>query len=461
MRAMWTARTVSSAGILLFLASCSSSADNPKGSNGAEGGSGVGTGAGPSSGATGAASAGNGTGDTGGGSGEVGGGSSEVGGGSNTGGGSGVTGGASSTGGVNTSTGGAGGACANQTSETTAVPPILQFVIDVTGSMSSDAYPNDPNNNATKLAELKRILPPVFAGFPSDWAVGVQFYNYAQGGGCYVGRQAVSIAALSTNLVAINAAIAGVNALNWTPTYAAWAYGLGQVRAFSDPVYAKSPRSIVLITDGVPTVTNDGCTIQNPISQAEYDALINQVQANGMGGTPPIKTYVIGVLGSQDPQGATYDPMYQLSLLAIAGGTGVSGCTPTSGVPGTTDVSPRGTYCHYDLTSNPDFATGLQNALAAIGGGQISCTYTVPPPPSDGRVFDLKNITLTYIPSSGISRVLGQAANASCAGGQWYVSQTDAGGNPTELQLCPDTCAAASGDPGAQIEVTFVCLKIQ
>jgi hypothetical protein len=333
-------------------------------------------------------------------------------------------------------------------------------VIDVTGSMSEDAYPNDANNNATKIAELKRVLPPVFAGFPSDWAVGIEFFNYRQGSGCYAAAQAVAIAPLSTNLNAINIAVANVTAQNYTPTYAAWLFGLQRVQAFSDPLYARSPRSIVLITDGVPTVTNDGCTVRAPIPQSEYDALINQVMANGMGSTPPIKTYVIGVLGSQDPQGATYDPMYQLSLLAIAGGTGVSGCTPVSGVPATNNVSPRGTYCHFDLTSNPDFATGLQTALASIGGGQISCTYTVPSAPTDGRVFDLKNITLTYTPSSGISRDLVKAPDASCVGGQWYVSQTDPiSGNPSELQLCPDTCAAASGDPGAQVTVTFVCLE--
>jgi hypothetical protein len=217
----------------------------------------------------------------------------------------------------------------------------------------------------------------------------------------------------------------------------------------------------VLITDNVPTVTNDGCTVQNPITQAEYDSLIAQVQGNGLGGTPQVKTYVVGVLGSEDPQGATYDPMYELSLLAIAGGTGAAGCTPVSGVPSDTTVNPRGTYCHFDLTSNPDFATGLQTALEAISRGQISCTYTVPEAPTDGRVFDLRNITITYTPSNGSPSDLVKADNSSGAGGQWYVSATDLNQNPTELQLCPDTCAAARGDPGSQIEVTFTCLKIQ
>jgi hypothetical protein len=197
-----------------------------------------------------------------------------------------------------------------------------------------------------------------------------------------------------------------------------------------------------------------------PVTQATYDTLISQVQTNGMGSNPPIKTYVIGVLGSEDPQGATYDPMYELSLLAVAGGTAPSTCTPRTGTVVNDTVNPRGTYCHYDLTSNPDFATGLTDALKQIATGQISCTFTVPAAPTDGRVFDLKNIHIWYTPSGGTERELTQANDASCVGGQWYVSATDANGNAQELQLCPDTCAAAQGDPGAQINVRFTCLTV-
>jgi len=75
--------------------------------------------------------------------------------------------------------------------------------------------------------------------------------------------------------------------------------------------------------------------------------------------------------------------------------------------------------------------------------------------------FDLQNITVTYSPSSGSSRTLGKAPSSACVGGQWYVSQTDANGNPATLELCPDTCAAAQGDPGAMVEVTFTCLYRQ
>jgi hypothetical protein len=76
-------------------------------------------------------------------------------------------------------------------------------------------------------------------------------------------------------------------------------------------------------------------------------------------------------------------------------------------------------------------------------------------------VFDLQNIRITYTPGGGNPRDLVKAPDAGCVGGQWYVSQVDSNGNPAELQLCPDTCAAVQGDNDAQINVTFTCLNIQ
>jgi len=99
--------------------------------------------------------------------------------------------------------------------------------------------------------------------------------------------------------------------------------------------YELSPKYIVLITDGVPTIDRDGRTIHgNGISQAEGGAAAG------------IKTFVMGVVGSDNPQGAPYDPLYMLSKLAVAGGTSASGCVPSSGVPEASSVNPRGTYCH-------------------------------------------------------------------------------------------------------------------
>ena len=163
----------------------------------------------------------------------------------------------------------------------------------------------------------------------------------------------------------------------YTPTECAYNYALDQVRNWQAPAeFVDAPRFIVLLTDGVPTVTNDCQTLgaikagSIPLNEAQYGGLIATV-AQGTLDTG-IKTFVGGVPGSDEPQGANYDPMYMLSLLAAAGGMALPNCTPEAGtmlcpdgtVPeinalgtaycdqhgGNPQLTARGTYCHYDLT---------------------------------------------------------------------------------------------------------------
>jgi hypothetical protein len=349
------------------------------------------------------------------------------------------------------------------------LPPVLEFVIDVTRSMAEDAYPDDPNSNVTKLAELGRILPSALASFPRDWAVGVEFFGSTEGSGCYQGRQAVPINPLtSSQLDAIDTAVASVTAEDYRPTATAWRYALQELAAFGEAAYAGSGRSIVLITDGSPTVSNDGCTVMNPLTVGEYDALISQVTTQGQ--AAGVKTYVIGVPGSDDPHGATFDPMNMLSLLAVASGTAAPGCTPASGVPSGTTVNPRGTYCHFDLTAIADFTTGLGEALRQIARQVSGCTYRSPPAaPSDWECEEV-----SYTLSDNVLRSLGRGTHGACidcqwqvsasdgngvpcTDCQWQVSASDGNGVPSELELSATACNAVKSDPGATVSVTFGC----
>jgi hypothetical protein len=63
-----------------------------------------------------------------------------------------------------------------------------------------------------------------------------------------------------------------------------------------------------------------------PFAEDEHDAWISQATTPGPAGA--VKTYVIGLPGSDDPEGAVFDPLHMLSRLAVAGGTGALGCTP-------------------------------------------------------------------------------------------------------------------------------------
>jgi hypothetical protein len=112
------------------------------------------------------------------------------------------------------------------------------------------------------------------------------------------------------------------------------------------------------------------------------------------------------------------------------------------------------------MTTNPNFAGGLTQALQTIAQQVISCSYPVPVP-ADGRIIDSRKIKLTYTPGNGSpAQDLKKATSSACTDGQWFISSQDANGIPTGLELCPDTCAMAQADDGAQIQVTFTCIQL-
>jgi hypothetical protein len=210
-----------------------------------------------------------------------------------------------------------------------------------------------------------------------------------------------------------------------------------------------------LVTDGVPTVNSDGCSLGtgNPsISQAEYDQFIATVaaQRDGTG----VKTFVVGVPGSEDPQGAPYDPMYELSLLAEAGGTGIAGCASSSGTSSGTAVDPRGTYCHYDMTQAADFGTGLRSTISTIAGGIVTCDYTVPAPPA-GQVINPDRVNMVYNDNAGNGTwyLILPNTDATCDRGWQYTDATK-----TAIHICDITCQEVQANPNARITLMFGCV---
>ncbi len=344
-----------------------------------------------------------------------------------------------------------------------AAPPVLEFVIDTSGSMSSDpANPAQPNG-PSKWTVFSQTMPNVFASLPANFAVGVTYFNKGNGNAAYVGTQAVPIAPMAAaQLTAVDNSLARTTPGGYTPTYNAWEFGLSTLTGWQAPAgYTTSPKYIVLITDGVPTVLHDGRTIENPINQTEYNAQIyggvgspagvNIAGEQADGKAANVKTFVVGVVGSENPQGATYDPMYMLSLLAVAGGTAPAGCVPVSGTPAGTTVNPRGTYCHFDLSQATDFATALSSTLTTIAQSVISCNYTVPPP-SNGQVVDPSKTVLVYNDGNGNYSLVLPNTSSTCDKGYQFTDSTD-----TEIEICATTCAALQKNPNASLEVIFGC----
>jgi hypothetical protein len=189
--------------------------------------------------------------------------------------------------------------------------------------------------------------------------------------------------------------------------------------------------------------------------ETEYDTEIAAVKSEGE--AAGVKTFVVGLRGTANPLGASYDPLFKLSQWAVAGGTSEpAGCVPTSGVPVGNALSPRGTYCHLDLTTQADFPTAFVEAMDTIRVRARSCTLAVPPPPAPWP-YGSEWITLTYSSESVAPRVLSRASDNLCTDGQWYVRATDLDGFPQAIELCPNVCSVYVVDPGAVIEVMLTC----
>ncbi len=203
-------------------------------------------------------------------------------------------------------------ACEGLTVDPGSRPPVLALVVDTNDSLTQ-ATPS--TQGRSKWAMIQELLPQALASLPSGWAIGLSFYCRNESGDCYQGQEAVPVAPNDANQQTLLAnAIQARTTCSYAPTQAAWTFGLDTI--LSTPSTELVDRYVVLLTDGVPTVNRDGCTLGrgNPsISQAEYDQFISTVSAQTT--ATGVRTFVVGVPGSDDPQGAPYDPMYELSLL--------------------------------------------------------------------------------------------------------------------------------------------------
>ena len=106
-----------------------------------------------------------------------------------------------------------------------------------------------------------------------------------------------------------------------------------------------------------------GCVLVFAGSAAATIGAAASAQAAG------VRTFVIGSPGSEGARES-------LSRMAEAGGTAQANC------------SHRGpNYCHFDMTQQSDLAAGLDQALSAIAGLALGCSYDIPQPPLGALPF--------------------------------------------------------------------------
>jgi hypothetical protein len=325
-----------------------------------------------------------------------------------------------------------GPSCTDQFATATARSPVIQFVVDTSGSMNwvpgTEQAPTAGEQSKWDITAA--ALRTAIAAMPSDAAVGVTYYPNLVGddSSCYAPDVAPPIAPLTdAQRQLIQTAIDAQRPIGGTPTEAAYDFGVKQLQAAT----FDGPRFLLLMTDGIPTFTvdcgGDGRT------RVDAAPLIAKVAAHFK--NDEISTFVIGSPGSEDARD-------ELSQMASVGGTGTPGCS---------NSGPE--YCHFDMTQEPDFSVALNAALKQITQSTLACDYAVPSAPN-GLRLDYDQVSVVV--ESGAAQVREfTRANGSCDSG-WQYSE-----DRKSIHLCSATCtdlqALLATDPNSTVRVKFGC----
>lgn len=232
-------------------------------------------------------------------------------------------------------------------------------------------------------------------------------------------KPAVPIALLPGGAPAVVNALAAKQPNGNTPTSAALQGAIDQAKAYA---IAHPGHTVVAVfsTDGIPTECDTNA--QN----------IAAIAAAGLGGSPSIRTYVIGVFAQNEQ--ATAKPM--LDSIALAGGTKQA----------------------FIVTANSNTATAFLAAMNQIRTQSLPCEVTLPKP--DGGIPDPKKVNVTFTASNNNVTVLGYVGDSTkcdpVKGGWYYDSDT----TPTKVILCPASCALVKSDTGGRIDVVQGCVTV-
>jgi len=338
------------------------------------------------------------------------------------------------------------GACSAVSYASEEVPSSILFVVDRSGSMACNAPPvqtvADCNADPTRADPSQpsrweitvQALNDAFAGLSSGAAsIGLSLFNTDD----YCGVDSaptVGLAAPSAvQLTALSEALDQSSPAGGTPIVGAVIVGYHHLH---EELHAAGNRYVVLITDGEESCgTNGDETDKADLDAARARLLGTEVQkardAN-------IKTFVIGAPGSEGARGF-------LSELAFLGGT----ARDPNCVHGTADAGD----CHFDLTTQSDFAGVLRETLGKISGKALGCEFRTPL----GSTSSLVNVQYSQ---NGDAPLCIRQDLAPCDNGAngWQFAK-DAVGNddPSRVVLCGAACDTVKADPTTVVDVVLGC----
>lgn len=344
-----------------------------------------------------------------------------------------------------------GQACLGSNSPAEPQPHTLQMVVDVSGSMG--LVPE--TGTEVKWHTTREALREVVALLPETTHLGALYFpNKAternclnEEGPCMLGH-AMDVSACveedgafplqqlgpaqSNARFDFEASLDAVNPAGGTPTHDAIKLALERLAESTAP----GPRFLLLITDGQPTFSAGCVGSGNMLEPVDEQPVVDSI-AEAF--TTGLHTYVIGSPGSESHEGTGEDARPWLSRASIAGGTALDECK---------EEGPD--YCHFDLSVEQDFESGLVDALDRILGQIASCEFSIPEAP-DGKSVDPSIVNVIMHHANGQAEIIGRAEDDDCVEG-WSMDAAE-----RSLHLCPQACERLRTSAGWSIELLFGC----
>ncbi|MGE0327931.1 MAG: VWA domain-containing protein, partial [Polyangiaceae bacterium] len=319
-------------------------------------------------------------------------------------------------------------ACLVETIRGEAVPAVVLFQLDTSGSMNCNVsnpgcLSADPTGtpNDSRWDLFRSTLVSILPALPASASVGLM--NFPTTFSCSQNAPAVDFTPLASAQTSIPAALNGLTPEGITPTHDAVLNGFARLEGST----LEGNRFLVLATDGQSTVCQ-GCDAACSLSALAQDdqQMIADIAGRAQQG---LKTFVIGVQGS-----SSYRAI--LSQMASASGTARPGCSDSGPV-----------YCHYDLTDpSLDFATSLSDALSDVAGTIQSCEFSIPD--SSNASFDPGKVNVQVNTGSGAMPIKRDPSRQD----GWDYSD-----DQSQIVLYGAICDATKAASDAQVDLLFGC----
>jgi hypothetical protein len=205
------------------------------------------------------------------------------------------------------------------------------------------------------------------------------------------------------------------------------------------PVRPGGKRVLVVITDGVPTVSAGQ-------TQAMANAAVVAIVAAARAATPSTPTFAIGVGNPLGPE-VLFDELL-MGRIATAGGTGEAGCNTTwSG------TNMTGVPCHLQVTPGAKTAAQLKqdflDAFNRIRDKSASCELTLDR--TDAGTLDPTKVNV-FLTTGGTERPVAKGT----MNGWSFDNDT----SPTKVVLNGSACTALKGDPNASARIVIGCTTV-